>query len=337
MYRLKALSWLLFLLPLLLSCAFAAEQDPDWSLFKERFVRSDGSVVDTGNEGVSHTEGQGVTMLLAVHYKDRATFDSTWLWTRKMLQVREDKLLSWRWVAGEGVADKNNASDGDIFAAWSLLRAHRLWKDPAYLVYAQEIMADIRKTLVRKTGYGTILLPGAVGFEKDDGTIVNLSYWIFPAFDEFAQIESSGDWLALKESGLRLLEQARFGRWDLPPDWMLVGEKITLHAQGRFGYDAVRIPLYLLWGKADNDRLRQPFQSFWSYFKGASFLPAWTSLSDNSIDSFNASVGIRSIAQFTLGNNELQPGQLPALDKTQEYYSAILLLLTKMALIERSR
>ena len=337
MYPLKPWSWWLLLLPFVLSCAFAAEADADWLLFKARFVRADGSVVDTGNEGVSHTEGQGVTMLLAVHHDDQDTFDSTWRWTRNTLQVRDDKLLSWRWTVGEGVADKNNASDGDIFAAWALLRAHRRWNDSAYLASAQEIMVDIRKKLVRQTSRGKVLLPGAVGFEKDDGLVINLSYWVFPALDEFAQADPSGDWLALKASGLDLLTHARFGRWDLPPDWMLLGEKIALHGQGRFGYDAVRVPLYLLWARADDDRLRQPFQSFWSYFKGATFLPAWTNLVDNSVDSFNASTGMRSVAQFTLGSADLQLGQLPALEKSHEYYSAILLLMTKIALIERSR
>lgn len=338
MHLLKTLSLWLLLLPLLFSCGGGAGPgETDWQLFKQRFVKSDGRVVDTGNDGVSHTEGQGVTMLFAVQNNDRATFDATWSWTRTTLQVRTDKLLAWRWVSGEGVADKNNATDGDLFVAWALLRAYRKWSDPRYLASAKEIMADIRKIVVRVTSRGVVLLPGAVGFETPQGLVINLSYWVFPALDELAQADPTGDWIALKQSGLALLTEARFGRWELPPDWMLMGDKLVPYAESRFGYAAVRIPLYMLWGKAESDKLLQPFQIYWSQFTGASFMPSWTNLLDNSFDSQDASVGMRSIAQFALGGQSLTVDQLAPLDTTQEYYSSILLLLTKMALAERNR
>lgn len=328
---------MVLIVPLLLSCGLVAAADPDWVLYKSKFVKPDGRVVDTGNEGISHTEGQGVTMLLAVHHDDRATFDAAWRWTQTMLQVREDKLLAWRWISGEGVTDKNNATDGDIFAAWALLRAHKKWQHPLYQQSAHAIMSDIRKSLVRSTPRGVVLLPGAVGFEKPQGLVVNLSYWIFPAFDELAQEDPQGEWLALKASGVRLLQEARFGRWGLPADWVLLDEKITLHGEPRFGYDAVRIPMYMLWGKVDDDGLTEPFRQYWSHFKGASFLPAWTNLQDNSVDSYNASVGMRSIAQSVLGGPDQLTNQLPSLDSAQSYYSSILLQLTKLALSERTR
>ncbi len=36
-----------------------------WSEFRTRFLTADGRVVDTGNQGVSHSEGQGYGLLLA--------------------------------------------------------------------------------------------------------------------------------------------------------------------------------------------------------------------------------------------------------------------------------
>ncbi|MCF8208936.1 MAG: hypothetical protein K9K38_05970, partial [Rhodoferax sp.] len=252
-------------------------------------------------------------------------------------QVRDDKLLAWRWTPNEGVTDKNNASDADLFVVWALLLAHRQWKHAPYQAQAREMMLALREKLLRKTSRGTILLPGAVGFEKPEGTTVNLSYWVFPALDEIARADPAPEWQDLKRTGIDLLREGRFGRWGLPADWTLLGDKLSPAQVPRFGYDAVRIPLYLLWGRQEKTGLLTPYQDFWRYFKGASFLPAWTQLSDDSIDSYNASLGIRSIAQLTLAYPDITMRQLSALDAAQDYYSSVLLLLTKAALRERGR
>ena len=39
--------------------------DTAWRSYKQRFVATDGRVIDTGNKNVSHTEGQGYAMLFA--------------------------------------------------------------------------------------------------------------------------------------------------------------------------------------------------------------------------------------------------------------------------------
>ena len=45
--------------------------DTAWESYKSRFMMADGRIVDTGNGNVSHTEGQGFAMLLAVAKKGR--------------------------------------------------------------------------------------------------------------------------------------------------------------------------------------------------------------------------------------------------------------------------
>ena len=37
----------------------------DWRIFKQRFLAADGRIVDDGNGGISHSEGQGYGMVLA--------------------------------------------------------------------------------------------------------------------------------------------------------------------------------------------------------------------------------------------------------------------------------
>ena len=68
-----------------------------WTAWKARFVTDAGRVVDTGNQGISHSEGQGFGMLLAVAANDRPTFERIWGWTRANRMVRDDQLLAWRW------------------------------------------------------------------------------------------------------------------------------------------------------------------------------------------------------------------------------------------------
>jgi endoglucanase len=311
--------------------------DPEWELFKQRFLAQEGRVVDNGQGNISHSEGQGYGMLLAVHHDDRPAFDLLWQWTRTRLQVRGDRLLAWKWTPGSGVTDRNNATDGDLLVAWALQRAAEKWQEPRYADEGTRIAQDIRNLLLRRTEHGLVMLPGMLGFERQDGIVVNLCYVIFPALRDIARLDPAPEWDELAKSGLNLLAQARFGRWGLPPDWLKLGEKLA-PADGfapNFGYDAVRIPLYSMWGGMD-DALLSPYRTFWGYFAAAPFLPSWTSLKDDSVDSYDAPSGIRAIAQWTLDSARGQLPRLPELDGRQPYYSSVLLLLCKMAIRERS-
>lgn len=317
--------------------------DAEWELYKQRFITSEGRVIDTGNVDVSHSEGQGIGLLLSVHNRDRAVFDRLWQWTRANLQTRKDKLFSWKWVpsaTGGSTADANNATDGDLFIAWALYRAGRQWNQPSYLEAAGEISREIRAKLLHKSSYGLLLLPGEQGFVKEGWVTVNLSYWMFPALQDLNRLDPAPEWGQLIESGLKLLQTGRFGRWQLPADWVRIAEKpeIAPDFKPRFGYDAVRIPLYLIWAKLDNPDNLKPFRDFWGYFKSAPFVPAWSNLTDDSVDSYNALPGIHSIiglanlAGTTRADNHQLPW--PKLGSDQTYYSASLLFLAQMAALE---
>ena len=141
----------------------------------------------------------------------------------------------------------------------------------------------------------------------------------------------------MTQNGYSLLDEARYGRWGLPPDWLRQDAGLSLpdDREPRFGYDAVRIPLYLLWGGAERDAI-QPFRSFWAYFAGASFLPGWTNLKDDSVGSHDALKGVRAIAVLVAASPNPGRAALPEMDESQPYYSDVLLLLVKMMLWERA-
>lgn len=301
-----------------------------WNIFKASYLHETGRIIDTGNNGISHSEGQGVALLASVFCADKASFEKIWSWTQKNIQVRNDKLFAWRWEPssnGGKVTDMNNATDGDILIAWALLSAHKLWGDSTYLNEAKLILEDIRKKLLVNKNNLLLLLPGENGFVKADGIILNLSYWIFPALQDFAKtFPEQKEWMGLQNTGIQLLKSARFGRWSLPPNWLFYKDQLKI-ADGfppYFGYDAVRIPLYLVWGNLVQDDLLQPFRSFWSYFDGAHFLPAWTDLTKDSIDSYDACGGIHLIKNLVM-NIPLK------YIEDKNYYCASLELMTFLA------
>jgi endoglucanase len=96
--------------------------------------------------------------------------------------------------------------------------------------------------------------------------VVNPSYWVFPAFERLAELTPDLDWGRLTASGEALLVEARFGPANLPAEWVSIAGPAR-PADGfpaTFGYNAVRVPLYLAWGAtARRDRLA-PFMARWS-------------------------------------------------------------------------
>jgi len=316
----------------------------DWAEYVQRFVSPEGRVIDTANAQISHSEGQGYGMLLAVALDDRPCFERLWRWTKQHLQIRGDALFAWRWHpehAGGAVDDMNNASDGDLLIAWALLRAGTRWQVPAYVQEARLISQEIRTRLMRQTPRGTLLLPGAMGFDKAEGLTVNLSYWIFGAFDALQQVDPAPEWDSLSQTGLALLKTARFGRWHLPPDWLVMREPLTIAADfpPQFGYNAIRIPLYLIWAKRADATLLQPYLAFWNAFVPPASLPAWTNLLDDSVDPAAAPLGLRAIVELThyiAQGGTGTPPVLPAVAQEPHYYPATLLLLTKVVLAERA-
>ncbi len=229
--------------------------------YARAFLAETGRIVDRENRGISHSEGQGYGMLLAVQADDGQAFSRIWRFTRKNLR-RPDHLFSWKYDprGNPAVADLNNASDGDVLIASALALAAIRWDRPDYLAAAIETARDIRTLLlVDYRGY-TLLLPGIEGFVRLpvphkfarllgipalQSPVINLSYWIFPFLELLDTIDPDPLWVKLEASGLELLSRTP----DLPTEWSVVSEAGTLEpAPGRpagFGYNAVRIPLYL--------------------------------------------------------------------------------------------
>lgn len=323
--------------PVLAASPFAAGE---WEGWAARFIRPEGRVVDTGNGGVSHSEGQGYGMLLAHAAGDRPVLDLLWRWTERNLAVRDDGLFAWRWdpaTPSKPVADRNSASDGDILVAWALARAGVDWAEPAYLERARALAVAVRRRLLLRHDAETLLLPGPEGFHPPEGPVVNLSYWVFPALRALAAIDPDPAWSALEGSGLRLLGQARFGRFALPADWTLLSDP-PRPAPGfppTFGYNAVRIPLHLVWAGIDDPWLLAPFRALWRHEGDTP--PIVVDLQPPGRVQPARNRGALAIARLTLAEPGGPPPVLPALGDEADYYAASLTMLSKLALEESQR
>jgi len=310
-----------------------------WESFRQGFLHPEGRILDSGNGGVSHSEGQGWAMFCAEHCADRATFDHLWNWTRRVLARPGDSLLAWRYVPGrpDPVPDGNNATDGDLFVAAALLLAARRWNEPAYAEAGAAIAHDVLRLLVREVAGATVLLPGAQGFEEAEEVILNPSYYVFPILGVLARAVPDPAWFRLAGDGLSLLRRARFGRWALPPDWVALrrvdgGLGLPGRWPPRFSYDAVRVPLYLRWAGLGSEPAAQAAAEFWqASLPGRP--PAWIDLRTQQASPYPASAGVQAVARYVAKERPGSRGQGEERGEggREDYYSAVLKILTSVA------
>jgi len=310
----------------------ASVGDTDWERYKQAFIQ-DGRVIDVNNQGISHSEGQGYGLLLALAFEDRASFEQIWAWTRKNLQ-REDKLFGWRWHPGSEphVQDWNNATDGDLLIAWALAQGGERWKRKDWIDEARAIAQRIRTTLIHVTPFGPTLLPAQSGFKEQSRLILNPSYWVYPAFKDLARIDPDPVWPALQSSGLALLQLARFGPHQLPPDWAILHSDQRLGLlegalQRRMAYDAIRIPLYLCWAGIKEPHTMQAFMHAWPSLQA----PAWFDLANDDRAAFPLGLAQQAIFHLLPACTPNKKNAPMALEvKADDYYGSTLALFSRL-------
>ena len=314
---------------------FAAQ----WALFRARFMAADGRIIDTGNNGISHSEGQSYGLLAALHADDQEAFDLIFDWTHRNLYQQSTGLHAWRFDPGakDPVSDRNNATDGDLGIAWALSAAGRFWsrRGAYYTQTGRIIAAAILRHLTVQAGKHLLLLPGACGFSHPQALILNPSYYIFPALSVLAAVLPDPAWARLSADGMKLLAQARFGRWGLPADWIEITTNggpplLPSGRQARFSYDAVRVPLYLAWAGLDHHPALCDVADFWQSHPGA---PAEVDLADDHLEHTPAGNGMLAVRSLALRATGLSSGQSspPSVSNASDYYDAALGLLARMA------
>lgn len=290
-----------------------------WNAWRTHFLAPEGRVVDTGNGDISHSEGQSYGLLLAYQAGERDTFTRIAEWTEANLARSDMALYGWRWEpAARAMTDTNNATDGDIVIAWALALAGERWNEPRWTERAREVRAAIRKHCVIARYNRQLLIPGLQGFIEDAGVTLNPSYFVWPALDHFAKADGMATWGRVIRDSEDLLRLSRFGRHDLPCDWIRVtGTRSVAPAPDkppRFGYDAIRVAL---WGAQGNRTdLTAPIASYWrSCLAQHRPIPAWIDVVSGQEAEYALSNGGAAIAGRLLGT--AYPTQL-----SNDYFAA---------------
>lgn len=230
---------------------------PTWITYQQRFVMSDGRVVDREDRDRTVSEGQAYTMLRAAMINDRPTFERALAWAEANLARPGDSLWAWHWGQAETgewrILDDNFATDADIDAVTALILAARRWNCPAYMDLAKTKLNDI--WTLGTAGVSTDqrhLLPGpAEAFWQNGNTLIlNPSYFAPYSFKLFAQVDSRHDWLSLVDTGYQFLDDSTAASAaGLPSDWIQLdlqtGEFLPVPDESaletRYSFDAFRV------------------------------------------------------------------------------------------------
>jgi endoglucanase len=255
--------WLLMAFFLTLCPTGGCKQDswPLWNAYQARFIDAEGRVIDHSAADRTTSEGQAYAMFFALAGNDRSSFDRLLHWTQANLAGNDlqTHLPAWLWgKASDGqwkTLDTHSASDADVWMAYVLIEAGRLWHVPSDATTGQAMMAQIAKTEVANLpGFGPVLLPGPTGFQHNQTTTLNPSYMPPFIFQRFAQIDPTGPWQQIALGIPRMLEgSARHG---FAMDWVdyIPGDgfypSLTIETGNKDSdvpggsYDAIRVYLW---------------------------------------------------------------------------------------------
>lgn len=235
----------------LLSMADRAAAWPMWDSFKTVNIDKNFRVIDHSDKrAITTSEGQSYAMFFALVADDRETFAKLLEWTEKNLSKGDitKNLPSWLWgKTGNdwGIIDTNNATDSDLWIAYDLLEAARLWNEPAYEEKARAMMERLKRDVRDVPNLGKVLLPGRSGFDHPTHVTLNPSYYPVFILRRLATVDPY--WKEVAEGTIRAL--VRTAPAGFSPDWAKIdkagkliapeGEDYTLGS-----YNAIRVYLW---------------------------------------------------------------------------------------------
>jgi endoglucanase len=240
-----------------------------WQQYRARFIDASGRVIDhdpPSNERTT-SEGMAYGMFFALVVNDRPTFNRLLRWTEDNLAGGDlaARLPSWIWgQSPDGrwkPLDSNSASDADLWMAYDLIEAGRLWKDDRLARLGDRMLDRIARSEVAVSPkLGTVLLPGPVGFQpQPNRLILNPSYSPPQVLARLKEEQPNGPWGAALDALPGLIGAASPAGFVM--DWVVSGATTAPSptpgelATGKTGftpvggYESIRVYLWL--GMAD--------------------------------------------------------------------------------------
>ena len=207
-------------------------------------------------------------MFFALVDDDRTHFDKVLNWTETNMAGGDLtlRLPGWLWGKSGGgewkTLDGNSASDADLWMAYTLMEAGRLWHEPRYDKLGRLMAARIAKQdAVLIPGVGTELAPGPTGYHPQPTVwVVNPSYMPISLLVYMHKMLPDGPWGAMLEALPEIVGGE--GSHGFAMDWLTAGEggvrpggppvepsAGVREPQAAGSYDAIRVYLWL--GMAD--------------------------------------------------------------------------------------
>lgn len=318
---------------------------PVWEAWKSGYLQPDGRVLDRLQSNASHSEGQGYGMVLASTFGDHDAFRRMFDWTEMNLAIRGDGLLAWRYLpeSPDRVPDRNNASDGDLFYAWGLLRASQRFGEQSYLTRATEIATVLAEKCILPSPAETgelLFVPAVQGFVDDDGMVVNPSYLMPLAMRELSAATGVAALNTAAQHGEALT--MRLALDGLVPDWIRITRDGVAEAEGfspHAGYEAMRVPLFMVWsGLASHPAVQQMMRVYDRTVRPGAPVPTMIEPASGVVLEASDDPGYRALAGLVAcaGRVGRAGADLPAFDATQPYYPATLQLFAMIAANEVS-
>jgi endo-1,4-beta-D-glucanase Y len=233
--------------------ASAQQPWPLWQSYIRHFADPQGSIVDHTGDGRTTSEGQAYAMFFALVANDREWFDQILGWTQTNLAPAglAQSLPAWLWnrdAKGKwGIADRNSASDADVWMCYTLLQAGRLWSEPQYtdlgLALAKLI---IHREVADLPHLGLALLPGEHGFHEKNDYTLNPSYVPPQLLRAIARQSPDEAWGKLAGKTALFLEKSASSGYAM--DWVSYEDRkfSPTAGPGQLGgsYDAIRVYLW---------------------------------------------------------------------------------------------
>jgi endoglucanase len=221
-------------------------------------------VIDHSAQDRTTSEGQAYAMFFALVDNDRTRFDRLLQWTQDNLADGDLTLHlpSWNWGKSATGAwqpiDANSASDADLWLAYTLLEAGRLWQEPRYEKLGRLLAERIaREEVILVPGVGTTVASGPLGFHPNPQEwIVNPSYLPLPILTRLAKLLPQGPWGEVLASWPAVMDGASTQGFAM--DWEVAGPTGIRPSvppadpaagrrepQASGSYDAIRVYLWL--------------------------------------------------------------------------------------------
>ena len=305
-------------------------RDPAWIAWKKEFLASDGRVIDRLQQSATHSEGQGYGLVLSAYHGDRSAFEMIRGWTCANLCDRADGLLNWKRMPDAATPEAQNATDGDIFFAWGLKLGAERFDIPEAREQALSVTAAISSSCLHpdpRDPSRLVILPAAEGFLRGTKVIVNPSYIMPRALHDLSLLTHDVRLSKAASDGVALLEE--LAQTQAVPNWAeidVAGLRPSSEHPAQFGYDAMRVALYLIWsGHRGHAAVRRAADVYGAARVSAT--PVVVELGDDRATEVSTYPGFAALRDLVCGHKADTNG----LDVSQGYYPATLEMLCRVA------